>query len=36
MAPLVKKFAEAMWKRGGVRMVVLAGYKDEQNTWMTA
>lgn len=35
MTPLVQKFTEAMWKRGAVRMVLFAGYKDEDGAWMS-
>lgn len=36
MGTVVKKFAEEMWKRGGIRMLVLTGYKDEENAWITS
>lgn len=36
MASVMKKYAEEMWKRGGVRMVVLTGYKDEEQAWLTS
>jgi hypothetical protein len=26
----MRHFAEEMWKKGGIRMVVLAGFKDEK------
>lgn len=26
----VKKFAVEMWKKGGIRMVILSGFKDEK------
>ena len=26
----VKQFAEEMWKKGGIRMVILSGFKDKK------
>ena len=27
---VVKQFAEEMWRKGGIQLVILAGYEDDQ------
>jgi len=32
---IMQEFAKEMWRKGGVRMVVLAGWKDERGEIFT-